>query len=158
MPTVARWALAVLAIILGCAGFWYLTPRSPSFGMFAADEGLNIWRFVLSFSATIAGVALGSAYRQLRALQVSGQRLIEEPRVFVKEMFRSVDMWLGLAGAPIVYALLLQSTGGMTLAGLLVIALENGFCCLVIVNSFVSGHAGERRAGRLERGSRGANV
>jgi hypothetical protein len=52
-------------------------------------------------------------------------------------MLKSVDMWLGLAGAPIVYALVLQSTAGMTLPGLLVVALENGFCCLIVLNGFM---------------------
>jgi hypothetical protein len=44
---------------------------------------------------------------------------------------------LGVAGAPIVYALPLQSTDGMSLPGLLIVALENCFCCLLIESAFV---------------------
>lgn len=126
-----------VAIVAGLAGFWYLMPRTPAFGMFAGEGDANLVRVALSFSATIGGVILGSFYRQLRALQAAGQQTIEAPLHFIAVMFRSIDMWIGLAGAPIVYALLLQSTSGMTLPGLLVVALENGFCCLVIVNGFV---------------------
>ena len=141
-----RFVIALVAVVVGLAGFWYLVPRAPSFGMFAVEGEINLTRAGLSFAATIAGVILGSFYRQLRALQATGQTTIEAPLRFIAAMFRSVDMWLGLAGAPIVYALLLQSTSGMTLPGLLVVALENGFCCLVIVNGFV---------GRVEAKERG---
>jgi len=92
---------------------------------------------MLSFSATIAGVVIGSTYRQLRALQAAGLTTIPNARVFLSDLSRSIDLWLGLVGAPIVYALLLQSTDGMSLPGLLLVALENGFCCLLIVNAFI---------------------
>jgi hypothetical protein len=36
-----------------------------------------------------------------------------------------------------VYALLLKSSNGLSLSGLIVVALENGFCCLIIINGFV---------------------
>jgi hypothetical protein len=62
-------------------------------------------------------------------------------------MFRSVDMWLGIAGAPIVYALLLKATDGMSMPGLLAVALENGFCCLIIVNGFI-GRAEQQNAAK----------
>ncbi|QHW01030.1 hypothetical protein [Spirosoma endbachense] len=138
MSSSIKFLLPVIALVIGFIMFWYLVPKSPSFGMFSGTDEVNLMRFALSFLTTIIGVVLGSFYRNLRALQATGKNTIEKPLVFLSEMTRSIDLWLGLVGAPIVYALLLQSTGSMTLPGLLVIALENGFCCLVIINGFVS--------------------
>jgi len=88
-----------VAIVAGLAGFWYLMPRTPAFGMFAGEGDANLVRVALSFSATIGGVILGAFYRQLRALQAAGQQTIEAPLHFIAVMFRSIDMWIGLAGA-----------------------------------------------------------
>lgn len=134
-----RWTMvfAIVFAVGGFVAFWYLAPRSASFGMFEAEGKANIGRLAISFSATIGGVVLGSAYRQLRALQAAGTNVIRDVPAFLSTLLRSVDLWLGLVGAPIVYALLLQATDGMSLPGLLLVALENGFCCLLIVNAFV---------------------
>jgi hypothetical protein len=129
--------MVIVTAVVGWFSFWYLVPRATSFGMFEGDNTPNITRLALSFSATIAGVVIGSTYRQLRALQAAGLTTIPNARVFLSDLSRSIDLWLGLVGAPIVYALLLQSTDGMSLPGLLLVALENGFCCLLIVNAFV---------------------
>lgn len=128
----------VLALIIGIAGYWYLLPRSASFGMFEGGDQANLLRLLLGFAATLVGVAFGSVFRGLGRLKANGVTTIENPRTFASETLRSIDLWLGLAGSPIVYALLLQSTNGMSLAGLLVIALQNGFCCLVLINQFVA--------------------
>ena len=93
--------------------------------------------FILSFLATIIGVICGSFYRELRSLQAKNVTTIQDPGLFFGNMVRSVDMWLGFAGSPIVYSLLLKATDGMSLPGLLAVALENGFCCLIIVNGFI---------------------
>jgi hypothetical protein len=137
MSKAMTFAATAVALAIGFVVFWYLLPKTTSFGMFGADNDAKIGRVLLSFSATILGVVLGSFYRQLRQLQIAGQTSVKKPRRFISEMFRSIDMWLGLVGSPIVYALLLQSTAGMTLPGLLLVALENGFCCLIIINGFV---------------------
>jgi membrane protease YdiL (CAAX protease family) len=151
LSRIAKYLTATIAVIIGFVFFWYLIPRSSSFGMFAGPNEANLGRLVLTFATTIAGVVLGSFYRNLRAYQATGIKTIENPSVFIGEMFRSVDMWLGLVGAPIVCALLLQSSSGMNLPGILVLALENGFCCVVLVNSFVSGvEADPRIAGRTQ--------
>jgi hypothetical protein len=132
-----RILAATGSLLFGLLAYWYLAPRSSTFGMFEGAETSGPLRFALSFSATIAGVILGSFYRELRALRAKGVTTIENPRSFIGTMSRSVDMWLGFAGSPIVYALLLKATDGMSLPGLLAIALENGFCCLIIINGFV---------------------
>jgi hypothetical protein len=133
-----RFGAAIVALVVGFLLYWYLAPRSASFGMFEGNSNSGTLRLGLSFGATVAGVILGSVYRQLRELQAQGTRKIENFGVFFGDVFRSTDMWIGLAGSPLVYALLLKSSDGMSLPGLLTVALENGFCCLLIINGFLS--------------------
>jgi hypothetical protein len=132
-----RILAGIISLLFGLFAYWYLAPRSSSFGMFEGAETSGPLRFILSFLATIIGVICGSFYRELRGLQAKGEKSIQDLRSFFVGMFRSVDMWLGFAGSPIVYALLLKATDGMSLPGLLTVALENGFCCLIIVNGFI---------------------
>ena len=158
-----RGAIAIgvsaLAVALGFAGFWYLLPKTTAFGMFEAAGEAHASRLLLSFAAVLAGVVLGSVYRQLRKLQLQGAEMIDDVGAFAERMFRSVDMWLALVGSPIVYALLLQSANGMNLPGLLTVGLENGFCCLLLVDQFVQGKHAARPAGaagkRAKSGSAG---
>jgi hypothetical protein len=137
MSKILSIGAALIAAAVGLVAFWFLVPRAASFGMFQQEGGPNIARLAFSFVSTLAGVILGSANRQLRQIQAAGTSTIQDVPKFLSGVVRSVDLWLGLAGAPIVYALLLQSTDGMSLPGLLLVALENGFCCLLIVNAFV---------------------
>jgi hypothetical protein len=62
-----------------------------------------------------------------------GETRITNVPLFFKNVFTSIDLWMGLFGAPIVYALLWKSLEGGSVAGLTVIALQNGFCCTVII-------------------------
>ena len=127
----------ILAAGVGFLAYWYLAPREGSFGMFEDSKGNGNFRFVISFVATLVGVVLGSIYRELKALQAKNIPKIENLTLFFSDIARSTDLWLGLAGSPIVYALLLQASDGMSLPGLTIVALQNGFCCLIILNSFV---------------------
>lgn len=126
--------IIVCAVAIGLAGFWLLLPREPSYGMFQEGAAADVARVGLSFFATLGGVVLGSAYRQLKKLQAAGQEVIDNAGALVSRMSRSLDLWLALASAPIVYALLLKTTAGMNLSGLIVVALQNGFCCLLIID------------------------
>jgi hypothetical protein len=121
------WQAVILvgtAIIVGLVAYWYLAPRETSFGMFDEDGATGNFRFALTFIATLIGVALGSIYRELKDLQAQGIRTIPELKPFFSEVGRSTDLWLGLAGSPIVYGLLLQASNGMSLPGLIVVALR----------------------------------
>lgn len=136
-----RWAaliVSLLALLLGLAGYVYFARTSAPFGMFEGAGQSGVWRLVLSFGATVCGVILGSIYRALRKLQDSEVLMIRNIAEFIDNMLRSVDLWLGLAGSPLVYALLLKSSDGMSLSGLITVALENGFCCLLIINGFIA--------------------
>jgi|GEM_PF-6900620 len=128
----------VLSLIIGLAAYWYLAPRNPSFGMFEGVEGSSTFRFFSSFVATIVGVLLGGFYRNLRALKDGGATELKDPRAFIQGTLRSIDLWLGMISAPIVFSLLLKGADGMNLPGLLSVALQNGFCCLVIINGLMA--------------------
>jgi hypothetical protein len=126
-----------VALGVGFLGFFFILPHDSRFGMFIAGAEVNVGRLLLSFSATVLGVMLGSFYRQLRALP-SGTVIINDLGAFISQVFHSVDLWLGLAAAPLVYALLLKATSGMALSGLVVVALENGFCCSLIADGVLA--------------------
>jgi hypothetical protein len=132
-----RFGAAIVAVVLGFVLYMNFVPRTASFGMQAEAGGSGMLRLTLSFAATIAGVVLGSVYRQIRELQARGAVRIDDFGAFFGDVFRSTDMWLGLVGSPLVYALLLKSSDGMSLPGLITVALENGFCCLLIISGFV---------------------
>lgn len=127
-------ALAIFAVVIGGIGYWLLIPREPTYGMFEEGAAADVLRIGLSFFATMLGVVLGSFYRTLQALKAGGHAVIRDASATLSRMLRSIDLWLALAGAPILYALLLQTTTGMNLSGLVVVALQNGFCSLIIIN------------------------
>lgn len=126
--------LTLLAIATGFISFQFLAPRGESFGLFVAGDENSVIRFGLTYLATIGGVFLGSLYRALSALKDAGVGKV--PRRFIAGRLQSVDMWLGLVASPVVFALLMKASDGMTLPGLIILALENGFCALIIIESF----------------------
>lgn len=128
-----RFIGSVLGIVFGFAFFWWLVPGGDSFGFFEGSE--SDWvRLSVAFLSVVLGVILGSFYRQLK--QLNSQR-IESLRSFFANTFRSVDMWLGLVGSPVLFALLLRATDGISVEGMVIIGLENGFCCLLLLNGLL---------------------
>lgn len=135
-----KW-LGALLVSVACAatGFallwWIAVPREH--GMFAV-ENRELTKLLIGFGATVAGVVLGSAYRHLARLKERGVETMESFRAQALSIARSVDLWMGLLASPIVYGLLIQSLAKMGQSGLVIVALENGFCCLLIAESFVN--------------------
>jgi hypothetical protein len=89
------------------------------------------------FAVTLVGVALGAAYRRLVKLRTAGTDKIA-PLKLTGDVITSVDFQIGLVGAPIVYGLLWQSISDIHLAGLTVIALQNGFTSHAILNQLMT--------------------
>jgi hypothetical protein len=139
-----KWLSALLVsaacTAAGFALFWWMAiPREH--GMFAV-ENRELAKLLIGFAATVAGVVLGSAYRHLARLKERDVQTMGSFRVEALNIARSVDLWMGLVASPLVYGLLIQSLAKMGLAGLVIVALENGFCCLLIAESFIKkGHA-----------------
>ena len=135
-----RLRLLVLPMLglVGAVVWFRLAPSARAFGLFEKADTEQLLRITVGYLATVAGVILGSVYRQLRQMRDSGLSEIQNMRVFLGRAFRSVDLWMGLCGSPIVLLLLVRASEGISLAGMVVAALENGFCCLIIVNGFVA--------------------
>jgi hypothetical protein len=102
------------------------TPQTQSFGV-----------ILYGYAVTLTGVLIGSVYRALQGLKEKDIKSVGDPGTFLKTMLSSVDLWMSVCGSPIVYALLWKSLDGGNIAGLTVIALENGFCCTMILNNFM---------------------
>lgn len=133
-----RFVIFPLLGLVGAIVWFRLAPTARAFGLFEKAESEQLLRIVVGYLATVAGVVLGSAYRQLRQLRDSGITEIQSLRAFCARAFRSVDLWMGLCGSPVVFLLLVKASDGVSLPGLVVSALENGFCCLIIINGFVA--------------------
>jgi len=119
---------------------WYLlfAGQVPIFGAVAQSGPVNWTTAVIGYVATVAGVILGSAYRALRPnTKSSGQ--IENFRALSLDIIRSRDLWAGLVASPLVFGLLYRTLDGVTLSGLCVLALENGFCCHTVVSNLKVG-------------------
>jgi len=121
--------------LVGMFGWIYLTtPSSLSFGALQDPNSTSnkIWLWIFGYLVTLIGVASGSGYRNL---QKQRSQTIGSIREFFGGIFLSTDLWMGLLGSPIVYGLILKSTEGMSRAAFFVTALENGFCCTILINS-----------------------
>lgn len=132
------------AILLGFViTMWFVHHNDlPSASGAFHSDGASSWQVVVltaayGFAVTLIGVALGAAYRRLVKIGASGTDKIA-PLSLMKDVFSSVDFQIGLVGAPIVYGLLWQSISDIHLAGLTVVALQNGFASHAILDQFVS--------------------
>ena len=94
------------------------------------------------FAMTIIGVGLGGVYRRLLALKNQGveQALLRETLSFVAG---SVDFQLGVVGAPVIFGLIWQGLGEASVAGLTIIALQNGFSANAIIAQVAIGSAAD---------------
>lgn len=137
------WLALLICVISAGIGFLMLFNISPPVLLGMTETGHSeVVRMLAGFAATILGVILGAAYRELRQRHAAGKRRVDIGRFF-KDLRSSIELWLGLLGAPVVFALLLNTTEGVDTGGLVVIALQNGFCCLVILNAFMEKREGE---------------
>ena len=141
--------ISFLCLTVGFGSYWFLAPTGASFGLFESISAGTL-RLIATFLAVIGGVVLGSFYRELRGLKAQGVNRVPHLWTFFLDASRSTDMWLGLLGSPVVYALLLRSSEGMTLGGMILTGLENGFCCLLILNSLLDRDTPTRRARKHE--------
>lgn len=89
------------------------------------------------FAITLFGVLLGAAYRRLVKLRGEGVETIGA-LTMIKTVLTSVDFQIGIVGAPIIYGLLWQSLADVSLVGLTVIALQNGFASHAILDQFTT--------------------
>jgi len=141
-----RFVLFLLLGLIGAIVWFRLAPTARAFGLFEKAGSQQLLRIIVGYLATVAGVVLGSTYRQLRQLRDSGIAEIQSLRAFAARAFRSVDLWMGLCGSPLVFLLLIKASDGLNLPGLVVSALENGFCCLIIINGFVGKAEAQQKA------------
>lgn len=126
------------AVLVGAMAWIVMAPKGSTFGLFSADQAGRIITLVIGYFATATGAFLGAVYRDLRTRQRRGETHVESLSAFLSELLRSINLWLALTGSPIVFALVLKTTSGMGLSGIVVVALENGFSCLLVLDSLVA--------------------
>jgi hypothetical protein len=146
-------ASSTAAALIGLAITIWFVSRSDVPGASGAFQSATTskWTTTLltaayGFCLTLAGVALGATYRRLIKLRTAGEDKIPVGQL-LGAVFSSVDFYIGLVGAPIVYGLLWQSLADISLAGLSVIALQNGFTSHAILDQFVNSKPAQPAAG-----------
>lgn len=128
-----------LLAVVGFLGWRYLIHSEPlRFGANAIPEQPGTPVILFGYGITLLGVILGSAYRELQARRQRGLIRLKSFREFLGSVFLSLDFWMSLCGSPLVYALIWKSMDGGNIAGLTTIALQNGFCCTVIISSLMA--------------------
>ena len=139
VPLAAKVALGIIGFIL----WWQLIGDTPlSFGAQEVPKTNNWSIIIYGYIITLVGVILGTAYRELQRRKESGQTQIT--KAVVKDIFTSIDLWMSLLGSPLVYALLWKSLEGGSVASLTIVALQNGFCCTIIIGNMVKDKAAEK--------------
>jgi hypothetical protein len=128
-------AAAVVLLIGGVAVYYWLAGNQPlAFGLNETPKPQSAAVIAYGYAVTIAGVILGSTYRELQAKRARGIQRIDGIGPFVRDVFLSIDFWMSACGSPIVYALLWKSLEGGGTAALTIVALQNGFCCTVMLD------------------------
>jgi hypothetical protein len=152
-----RFTFFTAAVLIGLAITTWFVSRSQVPGASGAFESVTTARWTSTlltatygFCLTLIGVALGSTYRRLIKLRAAGTDKIAILRL-LGDVFTSVDFYIGLVGAPIVYGLLWQSLSDISLAGLTIIALQNGFTSHAILDQFVNSKPAEPAAAGKSR-------
>jgi len=143
----------IVAVLIGLAiTAWFVHRRDiPGASGAFQSGGAGDWMSLAltagyGFVVTLVGVALGAAYRRLVKLGAAGTDRVK-PVQLASDVINSVDFQIGLVGAPIVYGLLWQSISDIHLAGLTVIALQNGFTSHAILDQFVTGRPPHHETG-----------
>ena len=139
--------LASLLVAL-CAGFavtaWFVwhAGASGASGAFESPDNTGYKLVALTaaygFAITLLGVALGAIYRRLLKLKSGGAEKVAFGQL-LGDVFTSIDFQLSLVGAPIVYGLLWQSLTTVSIAGITIIALQNGFASHAVLNQLAGG-------------------
>ena len=137
--TIIRAVLAVILIVGGAVGFYWIAGREPLvFGLNETPQTQGLPVIAYGYAMTFIGVILGSAYRELQARRARGETHLKNVSKFVRDVFRSIAFWMSACGSPIVYALLWKSLEGEGVAALTIVALQNGFCCTIIIERILN--------------------
>ncbi len=131
-------------IVLAAVGFWgfqnIIVGEQSIFGLNSNPDSSTLFHVVYGYAITLVGVLLGTIYRNLQTRKEAGEKNLSSTGSFLKDIFTSLDLWMSICGSPIVYALIWKSLidGGSiadNLAGLTIIALQNGFCCTILLSN-----------------------
>ena len=128
-----RWETAlwlVLAVMAAYVWYWLYSGGATFLGG-VASTSLDWTDWLFGYFATLVGVVAGAAYRSLHS--TGRTQRITNFKKLLADIFRSRDLWAGVVASPLVFGMIYRTVDGITLSGLVVVALENGFCCHTVI-------------------------
>lgn len=126
-------ALALLGLVVGVV-FFYFGEMFSQHGSVdfhgalpgEAAESLPTAGLVIDGIALVSGIVIGNFYGRLKILKSKGIKVISISRE-LREMTQSVDFYIGLCAAPVVFGVVIGLAGGTPLFASTVLAFQNGF-------------------------------
>ena len=129
--------LGILFSILSGYCYWNnINLQNTSFGAVAIEESPTI-KILIAYLITLAGVVLGTVYRNLQERKLGQEKVIENSGLFFRNVFRSIDFWMSLCASPLVFMILYNSISNSSFSSLALIAFENGFFITLIMDKIV---------------------
>lgn len=91
---------------------------------FGGDGISRSGKIVIGFATLLVGAFFGSAFRQLIVMRSKGRKTIMNFRKFFVEVFRGIDLWIGVFGSVLVFSANLKGIEGVTLETYIYMAFE----------------------------------
>jgi hypothetical protein len=140
-----RKAILIAAIIFGCivsifaahlvtSGSGFI-PRSGGGGETTLGKALT---GIYGFTMLMVGVALGGIYRRLVDIKKQGVAQVQRRQLF-SELGGSTDFLIGVVTSPVMFGMLWQTLGDISIGALTLVALQNGFAAHAASDQLVSG-------------------
>lgn len=140
-----RIVMRLFGLVLSVSLYAYITDELPLGAYGALGGASHLIERIISYCFLLFGVAGGAICRELIQRRSKGQRRVKILSVG-KGIFRSIDFWIGVCGSPLIFAGVLSNTSEMTLEGLCMVAIENGFTCTIVVSTLLNTDAREATA------------
>jgi len=127
-----RWLLIALALIVFAASLilanYIQNLPTLQFAVPSPEEvgQLSLSTILLQALCLFIGIFFGYAHKRLSDLRSQGVQEIDV-RVEIRSFFRSINFWIALTAAPMVFGVVVALSGGLPVGTGLFLAFQNGF-------------------------------
>lgn len=135
-------AFLIISLIGGFILWWFFSPEQDSnlrfFDTTSSESSLNdIINIAFGYTILLAGIVLGTWCRALIEKRDRGVNTINI-RQFIKESFKSIDLWISVIASPIIYGSIVSNAGDINFGAFIYLALQTGFSSYIVVGTFLN--------------------